>query len=96
MEFIEVEVIDASNRRTYMKVPNGPFPISKQKFMEIREKILNEKKNSSPLDSGWCTYARELLKEVKTLNDFDRLMLSNPICMERIKVYEVDSDGNEK
>jgi hypothetical protein len=91
MNWISIETRDDRKRR-YRKVENGPFPISKEKFMEIREKIMAEKKKSTVLDSGWCTWARELLKEVKTLNDFDRLMLSNPICMDRIRVKEVDPD----
>ena len=88
--FIEIMVKD-DGRRSYEKVPNGPFPISKEKFLEIRKRILDEMEaENDPLSSGWATYARNILKkEVSALSSFDMIVISNSLCVKHVKVSEM-------
>ena len=71
--------VEVKERGRYVAVPNGPFPISQERFMEVIETskgIITD----NPLDSGYATAAREALRHAG-LSSFDCLALGNAVAM---------------
>ena len=85
------------NKRKWVKIPHGPFPVTKEEFMKARAE-LKAKRDEFPDDvlkaahSGEVTLARDILKNIcPKLSTFDLLCLGNPLAMAHIKIEVVES-----
>ncbi len=88
---IEVEV--KSDRR-WERIPNGPFPLTLQQFVNARRHLRERKALATDIDrlgGCWVTEARAILKLIApNLSEFDLLCLGNGVAMEMVRVVEVD------